>query len=150
MSELDLPEFRAVAEIAIASGSTYVLVNPEHVVAMADRIRTLEAELAEVRSFLRRTAGGGSIVSTGTLSEAQIAYAHACRRIHVDGDGLGFVYVPAEEERMKARIAELETQLESDRADYDEARKLLYRQAVEADERARVAEAKLAEREGKA
>jgi hypothetical protein len=50
MTPEDLTEFRSVAELAIASGFKSVLVNPEHVIQLCDRIRALEAELGRVRA----------------------------------------------------------------------------------------------------
>lgn len=57
----------------------------------------LRAALEEVRAFLRRTATGGSIVSTTAMTARQIAIARAADRVLVTPDGLGFVYVVPEE-----------------------------------------------------
>ena len=53
---------------------------------------------AEALAFLRRTAMGGSIVSSATMTPAQIAAARAADRMLVTPDGYGFVYVPAQRE----------------------------------------------------
>lgn len=53
-----------------------------------------KSEAERLRSFLRRTATGGSIVSSSAMTPTQIAIARAADRMLVMPDGLGFVYVP--------------------------------------------------------
>ena len=54
-----------------------------------------KGELERMRAFVRRTAtDGGSIVSSASMTPAQIAIARNADRMFVTPDGLGFVYVP--------------------------------------------------------
>lgn len=61
-----------------------------------DWLGAAEPPSAEALAFLRRTAMGGSIVSSATMTPAQIAAARAADRMFVTPEGYGFVYVPAQ------------------------------------------------------
>ena len=68
------------------------------------RADTAEARVADLESFLARTAHGGSIVSSAALTYEQLSVARAADRMMVTSAGLGFVYVAgpvatAEEDR---------------------------------------------------
>ena len=59
-----------------------------------DETLQASAERDEALAFLRRTAMGGSIVSSAAMTPTQIAIARAGDRMLVMSDGCGFVYVP--------------------------------------------------------
>jgi hypothetical protein len=59
-----------------------------------ETIARLMRERDEARSFLVRTAQGGTVVSSAAMTPMQIAIARAAERMLVMPDGLRFVYVP--------------------------------------------------------
>ena len=48
----------------------------------------------ELRAFLARVRDGGSIVSSGSCSEAEIIVARCCGRFYAGPDLFGYVYRP--------------------------------------------------------
>jgi hypothetical protein len=76
--------------------SEHVYGNTPRQTAVAEIGKTIaDAEADGVfAGFLRRTARGGSVVSSAAMTPWQIAIARAADRMLVAPDGLGFVYVP--------------------------------------------------------
>lgn len=89
-----LPRIRQRSEIEDCGQDGVCKLSPGCNRHWEERNRELVRELEEIRAFVRRTALGGSIVSSAAMTPAQIAIARAADRMLVTPDGYGYVYVP--------------------------------------------------------
>lgn len=105
---------------------------PEMLADFAHDVAERDARIATLEAFVRRVASGGTIVSSNALTPTQIVIARAADRMHIDDDGLGYVYVPGplafrgsiadmDEDELRAVISSQSTAIYDLRIELEEA-----------------------------